>query len=83
MPVRVSPFEGMDDETSIKHLEHRHAADIAAVKLKFSPEPARPGKPRRFRSGRGHWNIFHEHLHNWPLDGVEVTHEHEEWTNGA
>lgn len=76
MPT-VLPFEGMDDETGIKHLEHRHTDQLAQMRMRFSPEPDRKGQPRRFRSGKEPWNIFHEHLHTEAEDNdQDLGHDH-------
>jgi hypothetical protein len=66
VPVTVLPFEGMDDETGIKHLEHRHGDRLAQMNLRFRPEPDRSGKahPRRFRAGKMPWDLFHARLHD-------------------
>lgn len=74
-PTVVVAFENLDDETAIKHLEHRHGHDLAAFKMRFTPEPDRDGEPRRFRAGRSPWDKFHRRLHE--LSETQP-HEHEE-----
>lgn len=59
--VRVPAVGDMDDETLIKHMEHRHDEHIA---MKFPNEPDRikQGLPRRLRAGVT-WRLFHDKLH--------------------
>jgi hypothetical protein len=69
--VTVAEFEGMDDETAIKHLEHRHAEQLGG--LVFHEEPDRAGQPRRLRGGKFPWDLYHARLHRGPGG---VAHDH-------
>jgi len=71
----VAAFESMDDETAMKHLEHRHEAQLGGIR--FRVEPGRT--ERRFRGGRYVWNLYHTRLHREAKrDHRPLDHEHEE-----
>jgi len=69
--VTVAGFAGMDDETAIRHLEHRHSEQLRG--MQFREEPHRVGQPRRFRGGRIPWNLYHARLHR---QQPEAEHDH-------
>jgi len=70
----VVAFEGMDDETAIRHFEARHVSQLNG--LKFHAEPQQEG--RRFRAGRTPWEIHHRRLHRLAKEaGDSLDHEHE------
>lgn len=67
MPT-VPAVGDMDDETFMRHMEHRHAGDLA---MSFEREPDRAA--RRLRAPV-EWRTYHETLHRMRPEGYE--HEH-------
>lgn len=54
---QVAPVSEMDDETLIKHLEHRHEDDL---RMEFKTEPDRA--ERRLHAG-AEWRTYHDAMH--------------------
>jgi hypothetical protein len=68
--VRIPPVAAMDDETLMKHLELRHAEDLA---MEFLPEPER--EERRL-AAPSTWRAYHDAMHR--LYPNKYDHRHNE-----
>lgn len=73
--VRVPSVQGMDDETLMKHLEHRHAEDL---KMSFEVEPDQT--ERRLRAPK-EWRTYHDAMHR--LYPGKYEHRHHDLTRGS
>lgn len=72
--LRIPSVTSMDDETLMKHLEHRHADDL---RMSFEVEPGRT--ERRLRAPSA-WRTYHDAMHR--LYPRKYDHEHLDTVRG-
>lgn len=68
--VRAPALQDMSDEIIMRHLEHRHAKDLA---LEFR---VLPGQTERRLEARSTWIAYHDALHRLALHGEYKDHYH-------
>lgn len=64
----IPPVSEMDDETLMKHLELRHADDLA---MEFKPEP---GQTERRLHAPTEWRTYHNAMHRLYPRAYDHTH---------
>lgn len=75
MLILIPSVHDMDDETLMKHLEHRHGDDL---KMSFEVEPGRT--ERRLRAPI-EWRTYHDAMHR--LYPRKYDHQHHDLSRGS